>query len=825
MQTLVVIIAFVLCFNATAVAGISTSWSRFHDASPFNSPSGIASDSQHNVCVLVDSGGAVALVKYSPNGTALWTNRFDSQFNDIPGDFTIAADDSICVVLHSSLDTSPGQVVLLKYAPDGALLWSRSGVVTNVSQSNRPDVAADSLGNVFVSAVTAGNYTLVKHDPAGNPQWTNSYPLPSGVFPSTAFFGVDGSGNVVLVAGLISVSNDQLLVLKCAPDGAMNATIRQWPQPNDFLAHATMDSVGNLFVAANVTQAGRGYQVYAAKYDPAGSLIWSATRPPPSGFHHAVANRIAVDSSGNVIMTAYETYPASEDDDVYQTVTVKLNSSGNELWSARARGFDRRPTGLAIAQDDSIYVVAGESYGQSALLVHYLPGGSQTAELSASGHSPGQIAIGAPGEFYVNFSSRCETRKFVHSDSQPPLSVTIAPDRVEILPDEGVTLTALVSGAGPFTYDWRYQGLRTGESGNTFTIAAGQYQPGTVADFTVIVSNATTFAVSPQARVTVVRPPTVQLASVFLAVVGEPIVLEANVSGSEPITYSWFFNGRLLNTAISNQLVFPAVQSGDAGNYSLTVSNRAGIATSAVATLHVVQPPKTFSNEDAITIRVNRAATPYPSELVVSGVSNRVVKITATLSGLNHTRPHDLGILLQSPTGKNLVLMSGAADDTVASSVTLTFDDDAADEVPDELLYTGIFKPTSRSNARFRAPAPATERVNQLANLTNQDVNGTWKLYVDDQVSSSFETAGQLAGGWAITISEVVPDTAEAVAFTRVQREGNQLLLEWNASPGWRLQSSSSLLQPTWTDVPGATEANQIQLPVLSSNQFFRLTK
>ena len=113
MQTLVVIIAFVLSFNIATVAGISTSWSRFHDASPFNSPSGIASDSQHNVCVLVDSGGAAALVRYSPNGTALWTNRFDSQFNDVADDFTVAPDDSICVVLLSSLDTSPraGRVV------------------------------------------------------------------------------------------------------------------------------------------------------------------------------------------------------------------------------------------------------------------------------------------------------------------------------------------------------------------------------------------------------------------------------------------------------------------------------------------------------------------------------------------------------------------------------------------------------------------------------------------------------------------------------------------------------------------------------------------
>ncbi len=828
MQTLVVIIVSLLSYNLAASAGINPAWNRFYDSSPLNSPAGIATDSQRNAYVLVDSSGAVAFVKYSPAGTAIWTNRFDSVLKDAAGGLVIAPDDSICVALVSAPELSPGHIVLLKYASTGELLWTRSGDVTNVPPSNRPDVTVDSIGNVFVSGINSNGYVLVKYDGGGTPQWTNSYPVPVGFFGTTKFFGVDAAGNAVLVAGLISLSNDQVLMLKCSPAGVMESSIREWPLANDFLSAATIDPVGNLYLAAGVGRPGQGsYHIFTAKYDAAGSLVWSNTRPPSFGFHHAVSHRIALDAAGNVIETAYETYPDGEDDDVYQTLTVKMSPAGAELWSARARGFDRRPTGLAIAQDDSIHVVAGDSVGQSALLLKYRPNGSQAAELAAPGHSPGQIAIGMTGEFYVNFSSRCETRKFVHTDPQPPLSVTITPNEAEVLPGGSVTLTAVVSGTGPFTYDWRYQGFRTGVTSDSFTITDAQYERGKVGDFTVIVSNAMEHAISPQTRVTVVRPPSVQLAPVnTYAIVGQPAVLSTVVTGSEPISYSWSFNGRLLEGSASNQLVFSAVQATDAGSYSVTVSNRAGVSTSSVATLHVVLPSKSFVSAAPITVRTNATATPYPSGIVVAGVSNRVVKLTATLHGLNHASPGDLGVLLQSPSGENLILMSGDAEDADAASVTLTFDDDASEYLSDEVLVSGFFKPTYHTGPEFPAPAPSTQKVERLVDLTTPDVNGTWLLYVNDQhLSSLFETPGQISCGWSLTFTEGVPAASVEPAFTRIRRDGEQLRLEWTTSPGWKLQSTSSLLQPTWTDVPGSTGVSQMQLPAASTNQFFRLAR
>ena len=64
-----------------------------------------------------------------------------------------------------------------------------------------------------------------------------------------------------------------------------------------------------------------------------------------------------------------------------------------------------------------------------------------------------------------------------------------------------------------------------------------------------------------------------------------------------------------------------------------------------------------FSNTAPITIPSSGTATPYPSNINVSGLSGTTVKATVTLSGFNHTYPSDFGVLLVSPTGASVNLM------------------------------------------------------------------------------------------------------------------------------------------------------------------------
>ena len=61
-----------------------------------------------------------------------------------------------------------------------------------------------------------------------------------------------------------------------------------------------------------------------------------------------------------------------------------------------------------------------------------------------------------------------------------------------------------------------------------------------------------------------------------------------------------------------------------------------------------------------ITINDAGPASPYPSTCVVSGLSGAINDVNVTFTGLNHTWPDDIDMLLVSPDGQNATIMSDA---------------------------------------------------------------------------------------------------------------------------------------------------------------------
>lgn len=827
MRRLAQIAATVLWVHCQAHGAIQSSWTNTYDTPRYDSNAALAQDSQNNVCTLISSEGAVALVKYSPSGSALWTNRFNSPLQDLPAGLAVAPDDSLIASLVASTNSNPGNLILLKYGAAGSLSWVRDGDITNADSGTLPAVTVDSEGNVFVAAVTGEGYTLIKCDATGRPQWTNHFAIPGGYFPSTTYFGTDAAGNAILVYGLINFGRDQMVLLKCSRSGSLSAAVHEWPQPNDFLTGAASDSAGNIYIAASVQPAGSGsYHLQVAKYNPQGTMSWSSQRAPAPGFHHLVSHRIALDSASNVIVTAYETSPVTEDEDEYQTLTLKYSADGEILWSARARGFDRRPTGLAVDRENTIYVVSGDSGGQSTLLTSYRVNGSQSGEALVPDHSPGQIVTGMPGEFYVNFSGGAVTRKFLLMESPSPLSATIAPAVTNALPGSSVTFEAVVSGNGPFAYDWRYQGLPTGETNSTLTINNVQFAWRIQGDYTVIVSNATEWTISPEAHLEVFRPPMVSLhTSVQYVSAGESAVITGAVSGTAPISLTWQRNGQTIAGATNESIPFASVQPSDGGSYTLVASNIAGSATSLVSILHVILPPVSFTNAMVVQVPTNGPAIPYPSEIPVAGLTGQVVKVNATLRGLNSETPSDLVVLLQAPSGKGILLMSRLGEDASSDGATLTFDDDARLYVSDDFVETGVYLPGFPDSMPMPAPAPQPPWETRFSQLIPDNPNGVWRLFAIQRDLNLPAAPARLDGGWNLTF--LLSDSGDAgrPRIKSITRNGSQVSLSWDPSPGWRLQRKDSLTDPNWTDVPGTLGSGQISLPIGTTSQFFRLVR
>jgi subtilisin-like proprotein convertase family protein len=174
----------------------------------------------------------------------------------------------------------------------------------------------------------------------------------------------------------------------------------------------------------------------------------------------------------------------------------------------------------------------------------------------------------------------------------------------------------------------------------------------------------------------------------------------------------------------------------------------------------------TFSNTGSIAIPATGTtgpANPYPSAIAVSGLTGAVTDVKATLTGLSHTWPGDIQVLLVGPSGQNVVLLSGVGGATDVVNANLTFEDAAPTVVP-SIIVSGTYRPTAATPFVGPPPAPPSPYGVALAIFNGTVGNGTWKLFVHDSTSGD---TGSISGGWSLdittngpTITSFAPSTA-----------------------------------------------------------------
>lgn len=193
------------------------------------------------------------------------------------------------------------------------------------------------------------------------------------------------------------------------------------------------------------------------------------------------------------------------------------------------------------------------------------------------------------------------------------------------------------------------------------------------------------------------------------------------------------------------------------------------VAAAAVAVALIGPSPAgaastTVANTDSIAIPDSGVVSPYPSTVDVTADPGSIVTdVDVTLSGLSHTFPADVNVLLVGPGGETVFLMSDVGCGTDAVDATITFDQAAAGQLT-EPVVSGTFQPTDLADGCFSdtdsmtGPAPAGPYGTTLDVFNGTDPNGTWELYILDDAGVD---TGTLAGGWSLTV-----ETAAAPAIT-----------------------------------------------------------
>jgi hypothetical protein len=139
-------------------------------------------------------------------------------------------------------------------------------------------------------------------------------------------------------------------------------------------------------------------------------------------------------------------------------------------------------------------------------------------------------------------------------------------------------------------------------------------------------------------------------------------------------------------------------------------------------------------------------AGPFPSRLRIQDfpAGSTITDVNLKLRGFTHTFPDDVGVILSKGVQPGRLVMEHVGDGDNVSDITLTLDDEAANDLPDEdALVTGRFKPTN-----------GYDKIESLAAFDGLSPNGNWTLRVVDHVDGD---CGELGDGWSLRIEARVP--------------------------------------------------------------------
>ena len=227
------------------------------------------------------------------------------------------------------------------------------------------------FGDGTLGSKSRDSYTAKYAAATGALLWEASYNGPAKKDDGATAVAVDGSGNVIVTGySTASVSGSDFYTAKyAAANGALLWERRyNGPSNSDDRANAVaVDASGNAIVTGYSITFGSSYGYYTAKYAAAdGALLWEKIGAP--GISDEISQAVKVDASGNVVVTGYtgaSPNGTGNGDDFY---TAKYAAAtGALLWEARYNGpansTDRvnGARSLALTSDGGA-VVCGSSF-------------------------------------------------------------------------------------------------------------------------------------------------------------------------------------------------------------------------------------------------------------------------------------------------------------------------------------------------------------------------------------------------------------------------------------------------------------------------------
>lgn len=393
-------------------------WETYNNYAESYKSTAMTFDKQGNILVtghtyIGDPNYDFALVKYDPDGKLIWMKSYNGPANkyDVALDIALDGQENIYISGRTDISNSTYNYAVVKYDANGNQLWASQ--YNNLTKQNlRTDAfAVDSQGNSYLTGGEPGNNFMVRYNTAGELAWQKN-DVPGGNQYSTPVdIAVDAQGNVYLARTLTSSpkgTNRDLGLIKYNSGGN-----QVWLKRYNIIGNGisepvamALDAQGNVYVTGN-----SDYDFLTVKYNAQGVQQWVKRYNGAGDLEEYVAD-LKVDTQGNVYVTGTSGL---------DFLTIKYDTQGNQAWTKRFNGpnsLDRMSSdqveGLAVDAQGNVYVtgITGLYYGsEKVATVKYNAQGVQQwvkyySPVAISQDIPLGIAIDSKSDIIVTNSSR-----------------------------------------------------------------------------------------------------------------------------------------------------------------------------------------------------------------------------------------------------------------------------------------------------------------------------------------------------------------------------------------------------------------------------------
>jgi len=374
-------------------------------------------------------GGDFALVKVAPNGTLLWNTTWGGLSEDIGYDMTIDASGAVyCVGYTVSFGEGFPDFALVKFAPNGTLLWNATWGGANWDICEK--LAVDANGNIYCVGYTKSfgmgswDFALVKFAPNGTLLWNTTW----GGADSDCGYGValDASGFIYCVGSTntFGAGEYDLALVKFAPNGTRLWNTTWGGADSEVGKSIVKDASGAIYCVGMTNSFGANGDFALVKFAPNGTQLWNTTwggADQDQGFY------VAVDASGAIYCVGMTNSFGANGD----FALVKFAPTGTLLWNTTWGGADSDwGWGVTVDASGAIYCVGiTNSFGANGdfALVKFI-------RLEAPILDTISPAIDADGNITLNWDDVLGAEKYyIYRELSPITSIAGLQPKYEVL--------------------------------------------------------------------------------------------------------------------------------------------------------------------------------------------------------------------------------------------------------------------------------------------------------------------------------------------------------------------------------------------------------